>query len=483
MTNPLRSAPVRPTPRHPVLRRACRGLVAAVAVAGAFVATAVVATPSAGPADAADPLGAGGEYHALAPARILDTRTGTGGISGARALTPTTGTAFDVQVLGQGGVPEPARAGDVLAVAMNVTVTGPSQQGYLRIWGTGATEGDSSLVNFQSGQTVPNMVIARPGADGKVSIRLISEGAAGTAHVLVDVFGWFSTSNNAERGARLIPVGPGRIFDSRNPVFGDRPLGVTETVEVTFRGADSLSPAQTAIVPNDATVVGALVNVTGVNNLPGSTATFLSVVPTAPPAGIWPTTSNLNLRAGQIKANLALVPVGPDGKLRVFNERGSVDVVVDVVAYLVDDRPVETRQGRVVPLASPFRALDTRSAAAGDAPLFPGRAESWSFADFVADVRLNGEAIGAQSAVIGNLTATNLQRQFAWAPVDTFMTVYPGGSTLPEASNVNLVEGESVPNMALLRFGYVGADPQVTFYNYNGLVDYLVDVSAVVLAD
>ena len=90
----------------------------------------------------------------------------------------------------------------MLAVAVNITVVSPTQQGYLRVFGKGATEGDSSLVNFQAGQNVPNMAIVRPGADGKIVIRLISEGAAGSAHVLIDVFGWFSTSGYRDATAR-----------------------------------------------------------------------------------------------------------------------------------------------------------------------------------------------------------------------------------------------------------------------------------------
>ena len=56
----------------------------------------------------------------------------------------------------------------MLAVAVNITVVSPTEQGYLRVFGKGATEGDSSLVNFQAGQNVPNMAIVRPGADGKI---------------------------------------------------------------------------------------------------------------------------------------------------------------------------------------------------------------------------------------------------------------------------------------------------------------------------
>jgi hypothetical protein len=475
-----------------IKRRSVRVITAFGLVIGSGVTSIALSSPDSGRASAAvTGLGSGGEYHALAPQRVLDTRSGINDpvTPGPKALVPGTGQAFEVQLLGQGGLPAVGAAADVLAVAVNITVVNPNQQGYLRVFGKGATEGDSSLVNFQAGQNVPNMAIVRPGTDGKIVIRLISEGTAGTADVLIDVFGWFSTSSYATRGARLIPVGPGRVYDSRNPTFGADPVTALEVVSVPIRGADSLNPAVTDIVPNSPSVVGALVNVTGVNNRSGSEPTFVSVVPESPAAGQWPTTSNLNLRAGQIKPNLVLVPVGADGAIRLFNERGSVDLVVDIVGYLVNGADVNTAAGRVVPLTSPFRVLDTRQPAFGSVPLAPGKAEDWSFDDFVQDVKINGVAVGHQSALLGNFTATGLQRPGDWfTPVDTFMTAFPtpagASGAPPEASNLNLVENESVPNMALLKYGGDATDPyRVRVYNYNGFVHYLVDVSAVVLAD
>jgi len=69
---------------------------------------------SAGPALAAD---AGSTYVPLSPARILDTRDGTGrgGVSG----PIPGGTSVELTVIGVGGVP----ASDVQAVALNVTAT------------------------------------------------------------------------------------------------------------------------------------------------------------------------------------------------------------------------------------------------------------------------------------------------------------------------------------------------------------------------
>ena len=91
----------------------------------------------------------------------------------------------------------PNRPADVLAVVVNITVAEPSRDGWLNAYGTGAPAGTASIVNFDTNQVVPNLSIVRPGADGKLTIKLFTPSATGTAHVIVDVFGWFSTSSNA----------------------------------------------------------------------------------------------------------------------------------------------------------------------------------------------------------------------------------------------------------------------------------------------
>ncbi len=82
-----------------------------------------------------------------------------------------------------------------------------------------------------------------------------------------------------------------------------------------------------------------------------------------------PTTSNLNLAPNVIKANLVFVPVGADGKVRIFNFQGSTDVVADVVGYMQSGQNPATRAGRVVPLTSPYRTLrHPRAAVRGEKP-------------------------------------------------------------------------------------------------------------------
>jgi hypothetical protein len=438
-------------------------------------------TASAAPAD----LGAGGEYNPLSPVRIFDTRAPGINDTAPRGKKPTSpaGSTFRVDVLGQGGVPD--QAGRVLAVVLNVVVANPEGRGNLAIAPAGAAGGVSSLINFQPGRNIGNLGIVAVGADGAIDVKLTTPAGASRADVAVDVFGWIATSSAPQRGARLTPVGPGRILDTRTT---NSPLGERQSVAIQVRGADSLSPKLTDIVPNRSSVTGVLINIAAINRQPGSRNSYVAATPTAVPAGSTPSTSNVNVRPGMVKAGLAIVPVGDDGRIHLFNYQGSMHLAVDVLGYLETGAPSTTRAGRMIPLASPFRVFDTRAAAFGNAPLGNGSAEDWSFKAFSQSVKLGGAGLGKQSALIGNLTGTDLRRVQAGSPVTTYMTLYPGNIARPTASNINVPEGENVPNMSLLKFGPATrdgvTDPYVVqAYNHAGSIHYLVDVYAVVLAD
>ena len=191
-----------------------------------------------------------------------------------------------------------------------------------------------------------------------------------------------------------------------------------------------------------------------------------------------------NVSVGQVKANMAIVPVGDDGAIRIFNRSGSTHVIVDVLGYLERGAADTTRAGRVIPLDAPFRVFDTRQTAFGAAPLGFATKEDWSFKAFADSVLLNGEPIGAQSALLGNLTGTGLEPLVPGQPVTTFMTLYPGNGAPPNSSNINVTPGRSVPNMSLLSYGTVGDDAYtIAAYNFDGSIHYLLDVYAVVLKD
>jgi hypothetical protein len=120
-----------------------------------------------------------GTFVALQPARILDTRDGTGGISGIRPAA----TAVEVQITGRGGVP----AAGVTAVVLNVTATQPAGLGFLTVFPSGNLLPLASDLNFEAGETRPNLAIVRVGTGGKVTLYVST-----ATHVVFDVAGWFS---------------------------------------------------------------------------------------------------------------------------------------------------------------------------------------------------------------------------------------------------------------------------------------------------
>jgi trypsin len=120
-------------------------------------------------------------FTALTPTRLLDTRSGdrVGTLDGS-------GPAYRLSVGGAGGVPD----GDVSAVALNVTVVdglAGDFGGYVTVFPCGVPP-DASNLNFVSGQTVPNSVIAPLSADGDVCLYVF-----GSAHLLVDVSGYLTS--------------------------------------------------------------------------------------------------------------------------------------------------------------------------------------------------------------------------------------------------------------------------------------------------
>ena len=224
-------------------------------------------------------------------------------------------------------------------------------------------------------------------------------------------------------------------------------------------GADGVSPAVTDVVPATG-VTGVLLNVVGLTTEAGGTATHLSLFPNDI-GGVAPATSNLNLAANVIKANLVFVPVGTDGKIRIFNDNGNTQVVADVVGYMLGGQAEPTRAGRVVPLTSPYRTFDTRQANFGGVALGPGQAEDWSFADFASSVFIGTASVGAQLGVIGNLTSAELKRQYPSQFAQSYLTVYPSDAVRPTSSNLNSIEGVAIPNMAVLKYGANAHGPGV----------------------
>ena len=254
----------------------------------------------------------------------------TAAMSGTGAPGPTTpappgptNASLQLVVTGRGGVPA-----DASAVALNVTVTGATQAGYLTVWPCGSAQPTASNVNYDAGQDVPNLVMSKVGADGKVCVE-----ATGGPDVLVDVNGY------VPGGSDFTGIQPFRALDTRS---GARPAAGTITEVVVTSGS----------VPGAAPAVAL--------NITATDAGADGYVTAWPCGERQPLASSLNFAAGHDRANLVLVKVGAGGRVCL---RSSVPthLLADVAGFF------STSSGFTPML--PSRVLDTR----GSSPVGAGR--------------------------------------------------------------------------------------------------------------
>jgi hypothetical protein len=114
------------------------------------------------------------------PYRVLDTRSGTVGLSG--PFTNHAARTFTV-----GGVPAGA-----IAVTGNLTVTGQTSSGYFSIGPVATNNPGSSTLNFPVGDDRANAVTVALGAGGTLSITFVAPSNRPSAHAIFDVTGYFT---------------------------------------------------------------------------------------------------------------------------------------------------------------------------------------------------------------------------------------------------------------------------------------------------
>jgi len=355
---------------------------------------------------------AAGTFRAVEPSRLLDTRIGTGAPAG--VIPP--GGSLDLQVTGQGGVP----ASGVSAVVLNVTVTQPTSDGNIVVFPAGSAVPLASNLNFVAGQTIPNLVTAKVGTDGKVTLR--NNSAAGSVHLVADLAGYY-VAGTATLAGTFTPLTPARLLDTRSgngaPAAAVGP-GAAIDLQVTGRGG----------VP--ATGVGVVVlNVTVTRP---STDGNIQAYPGGTPGT---ETSSLNFVPGQTIPNMVTVKVGTAGTVTLKNNSaGTVHLVADVAGYYLTGRGVVP--GSFSPLERPTRVLDTRNGTGGPVGPIP--------AGGVTTVPLSQlpVVVSAPAAVVMNVTVT----QPTW---DGSVVAFPAGATPPLASNVNFVAGQTIPNLVIVK--------------------------------
>jgi hypothetical protein len=336
----------------------------------------------------------------------------------------------------------------VLAVVLNVTVTDVTgAPSFLTVFPTGTSRPNASNLNFNSGQTVANLVETVLSPDGRVTIY----NNVAIIDVVVDVEGYY-TSDQASSPGLFRGLVPSRILDTRaNSRTGTcasscATLGPASSIDLQVAGEGGVpGTGATAIV----------MNLTGTNA--SGPETFLTAYPSGQNR---PNASNLNFGTGKTVPNRVVVPLGSGGRLTIYNNAGSADVILDVNGYYTGSSGSGSG-GLYTPLA-PSRILDTRNGTgAYSGTGGPGGQILLTVAG------QGGVPPSGASAVILNVTAAN------HAGPASFLTVYPSGAARPNASDLNYEQGDTFANLVVVQ---VAADGTIDLYNNLGGTEVVADV-------
>jgi len=366
-------------------------------------------------------VGAG--YTPVSPLRILDTRHAVG-IS---TMTPiAAGHDVVVQVGGKGGVPANASA-----VVVNATAVSPTGNGVLTVFADGQNLPHASSLNYGTGQTVPNLVTTRM-TDGKIRIHV---GGSGTVHLLVDLEGYYGDAGDA-----YAAVSPTRVLDTRHAI------GVTGSKPLAAGGTITLSLAR--YLPAGVTSVAM--------NLTETAATGNGVLTVYPAGTSVPNASNLNYGTGQTLANAVIVPV-VNGTVQIHESgTGGAHVIADLAGYYGS-----SATDYFVPY-QPLRLADSRSGTGAVGPASAQYAE-----------QLSEQAVtsGPGTAAVYNLTETQ--------PTSAgYLTLYPSGTGVPTASNINFTAGTTRANMVTVPLGDISQTNILDLYDgqSTGTVQFILDL-------
>lgn len=232
----------------------------------------------------------------VTPRRMLDTRSG-------QPLRP--GSVLRVDVEG-GASPAPDAA---VAVALNLTGTGTTDNGYVKAFPCGVAEPDASSLNPRAGRDRANSAIVPTGSDGTICLT-----SNITTHVIVDITGWFGEQS----GQRFVPLTPIRLADTRsahpdlNGGGGGSLLAPERTLRVQVAGSRGIDAGARAVTLNLVAT-------------DGPSAGWLRVVPCGGASDV----SNLNYPGIAAVANGANVKLDAEGAVCVTTS-APTHVIVDV---------------------------------------------------------------------------------------------------------------------------------------------------------
>jgi hypothetical protein len=409
-------------------------------------------------------------YTPLSPYRILDTRHNGHPVP----LGP--GAIMPLQVTGLTATPIPPTA---TAAVLNVTEVSGSASSLLTVFPYGTAKPNASNLNFAAHTVIANLVTVTLGAHSGGEEWVNIYNALGSVNVVVDVEGYFGAPDLAHPSVGLFhPIAPTRFCDTRS----GSPTPYCSSHGALGQGASMMiNFATTGGVPGDGTASSVVVNLTGVA---GSSYTALTLFPPVNgrcPYGVGtpsPTSSTINLTAGAVQANRAMVALGPatsggvNDAICVYNNLGVINVVLDANGWYGSS--TATAPGYQFQALPPTRICDTRLSTTSCLP------EGAIGANLSHKIPVAGDqdipafvSTTKVVAVIANLTAI--------APTTkTVLILYPANLTHPpNASDLNVEAGVVLPNLAVVQVDTVPSDPfdgEVSLYNGAGSVNAVIDI-------
>ena len=207
----------------------------------------------------------GAMFHAVAPARVLDSRVAQG------ATLFHSQVRQPIAVGGQAGVPL-----DAVAVVGNLTVVGETRPGYVTLAPslTSGVEPSTSTINFPVGDTRANGVTLPLGAGGTLDAMYWSPAIDATTHLVFDVTGYFVDESGVTSCHDSATVVIASVDDPADAALGGSVAAVLDVPFLLVGGA-TLPPVSAAelgrLRPDRAIIIGGTASVTeAVRNQVGS---------------------------------------------------------------------------------------------------------------------------------------------------------------------------------------------------------------------
>jgi hypothetical protein len=247
-----------------------------------------------------------GTTVATQPARLVDTRTGLGAPKAAVAA----GATLTVTAAGHAGIP----ASGASAAVLTVSALSPTQSGTVTVWQSGTTRPATLNLSVIAGRAMSDLAVVPLSGGGAFSVR---NNTAGTLQLVIDVSGFVRGNGTAVDGGVIRTVTPARVWNATAV-----PAQSSVAVQVAGRGG---SPASN--------VAAVAVTVTALN--PGAAGDLNTWADGSPR----PATSAMSFPAHHNVSTLLLAPVGPSGKILLYNNSSvAVQFTGDVTAYYLADK-------------------------------------------------------------------------------------------------------------------------------------------------